>query len=128
MMVRRSTSEEGASDLKRIASFPDVIMRADYPAIISHWSQFVAQERILILYMDDIVATPLKLMADVCEFLSIDFKEGLFKRLEKPTHVGDKIDMPPEIYELLKEQLRPIYIEMAKLFPEIASRWIQRHY
>jgi hypothetical protein len=128
MIARRSAPGEADLDLMRIASFPDVVKRADYPSIISRWSQFVPQPRFLILFMDDIVARPLKLMTDVCKFLGVDFEDDMFTALAKPTHVGQPMDMPAEIYALLKEQLRPIYVEMAKLFPHITAQWLERHY
>jgi hypothetical protein len=103
-------------------------MRANYPTIISRWSQFVPEQRILILFMDDILAKPLRVMADVCKFLGVDFRDDIFPGLEKPAYVGEKMDMPPEVYKLLKEQLYPVYVEMSKLFPKIASPWMERHY
>jgi hypothetical protein len=42
--------------------------------------------------------------------------------------VGEKLDIPPEIYELLKEQLRPFYAEISRLYPELGSKWTARHY
>ncbi len=127
-MIATSKPGEREPDLMRIAAFPDVMTRANYPAIISRWAQFVPEQRMLILFMDDILAQPLKLMADVCRFLGVEFEDDIFPRLEKPAHVGEKMDMPPELYELLKEQLHPTYVEMSKLFPEVAGRWMERHY
>jgi len=60
---------EPDGNLRRIASLPDVVLRADYPAIIARWSKFVPEERIHILFMDDILTKPLELMSDVCKFL-----------------------------------------------------------
>jgi hypothetical protein len=127
-MIARTNAGGNERDLMRIANFPDVVMRAHYPAIISRWLQFVPEERILVLFMDDMLDKPLELMADVCNFLGVNFKDSLFPALEKPAYVGEKIEMPPEVYELLKEQLHPVYIEMSKLYPEVASRWMERHY
>jgi len=127
-MIARSLPDETPADLRRIASFPDVMARADYATIIARWSNFVPSQRNLILFMDDIATRPNILMADVCKFLGVEFNEAFFKRLAKPTHVGEKLDIPPEIYELLKEQLRPFYAEISRLYPELGSKWTARHY
>jgi len=127
-MISTSKSLEPRTDLVRIAELPDVVQRANYPAIIARWSKFVPEDRMLILFMEDILEKPLELMAQVCKFLGVDFKKEMFPRLHKPAYVGKQLEMPPEIYGLLKVQLHPVYVEMSKLYPENAGKWLQRHY
>jgi len=66
-MISTGKSEEPRTDLMRIAELPDVVQRANYPAIIARWSKFVPEDRMLILFMEDILEKPLELMAQVCK-------------------------------------------------------------
>lgn len=115
-------------DLKRIAQYRDVVSRADYPKIIARWSEFIAPERRMIVFMDDITARPRVVMARICAFLGIEYDERFFTRLETRVHVGETLAEPPEIIELLKTQLRPIYDELCTQFPEMGKKWRDRHY
>ena len=123
-----SEGEEPGSNLMRIAELPDVLQRANYPEIIARWSKFIPEDRILILFMEDILSKPLELMSQVCKFLGVDFRKEMFPGLNKPAFVGKQLEMPADVYGLLKDQLHPIYVEMSKLYPENAGKWMQRHY
>jgi hypothetical protein len=123
-----SSKKASGVDLMRIAELPDVVQRANYPALIARWSKYIPQDRMLILFMEDILAKPVELMSQVCKFLGVDFKKEMFRQLDKPAYVGKQLEMPPEVYGLLKDQLHPIYVEMSKLYPENAGQWLQRHY
>ena len=127
MMSSRKSKEPGAN-LLRIAELPEVVQRANYPAIISRWSKFIPADRMLIIFMEDILNKPAELMARVCKFLDVKFKKELFPRLHKPAYVGKQLEMPPEVYGLLRDQLHPVYLEMSKLYPEDAGKWLARHY
>jgi hypothetical protein len=127
-MISHSNPDEPDTNLMRIAQLPDVVLRADYPSIIARWSKFIPEERMLILFMDDILTKPLELMSEVGKFLGVGIKKEMFPRLEKAAYVGKQMEMPPEVYGLLKEQLHPVYLEMSKLYPENANKWMQRHF
>lgn len=127
-MISHSKPDDPDTNLMRIAQLPDVVLRADYPSIIARWSKFIPEERMLILFMDDILTKPLELMSEVGKFLGVGIKKEMFPRLEKAAYVGKPMEMPPEIYGLLKEQLHPVYLEMSKLYPENANKWMQRHF
>jgi hypothetical protein len=118
----------GGADLGRIARFPDLQARADYPAIIARWSEKVPADRMLITFMDDIASKPREVMSTLCGHLGIEYDEKFFPRLEEPIHVGKKLEIPADIYDLLKTQLRPIYERLHELFPERADDWMKRHY
>ena len=127
-MISQSKPNAPNVDLARIASLPEVMMRADYPAIISRWSKFVPKDRLLVLFMDDMVSRPLALMSDVCKFLGVKFENDMFVNAPKLQGADGQMDIPPEIYGMLKDQLHPVYVEMNKLFPAVAGEWMVRHF
>lgn len=126
MMAQRTAV--GAADLLRFAAFADVIARSDYPAIIDRWGRLLPQKQLLVTFMDDIEVRPEGVMREVCAYLDVEFDKKFFPSLAKKIHVGESIDIPPDVHKFLKEQLEPIYEKLVHLYPEIAKRWRARHY
>lgn len=124
MIARR----EGAVDLQRAATHPELERQAHYPELIARWRKFVPESRFRIIFVDDLLEKPEELFAEVCGFLGLDFDRKYFPDLETKVHVGDAMDIPDDIYATMKEHMRPIYEQVAGLYPEIGKRWIAKHY
>lgn len=114
--------------LERATQNGDVFGRTDYPAIIARWRKFVPEERFLVIFMDDIVARPVPVLEEVCAFLGVAGNERVFRRAAEAVHVGRAQEMPPTVYERLKQRYRPVYEGISAIYPEIGRRWMERHY
>ncbi len=123
-------SREGidVAGLERAALNNDLYQRADYPAIIAHWRRFVADDRFLVIFMDDIAAQPAQVLERVCTFLGVEYPAKRFARAAEPVHVGPPQALPLSVLDVLKGRLRPIYEGIAALYPEISARWAARYY
>jgi hypothetical protein len=115
-------------DYLRIARYNDVVDRSNYPRIIRTWTRFVPADRFKVVFMDDIVAQPRTVMADLCGFLGLDYEDSMFTRLDKPVHVGAEQEIPPEVLDLIKTQLQPIYTRFCEMYPDIGNKWRALHY
>lgn len=127
--IRMTAGAKEAADvdaLVRMARHADQVSRADYPAMIAHWREFIPEERFLVIFMDDIVAAPATVLDAVCAFLGVAPKR--FAKAGEVVHPGVARDMPPAVYATLKERLAPIYDRLGVLYPEIGARWTARHY
>ncbi len=129
--IRMTTQTRGVDDvavMKDMASNIDQIRRGDYPSMIANWRRFIPENRFLVLFMDDIVAEPQGVVEDVCRFLGVRFREKRYAKAGTAVHVGKPQEMPASVLAILKERLRPTYDNLAALYPEIAARWMERHY
>jgi hypothetical protein len=125
--LARSRGRE-PEQLRRLALSFDVAERGNYPQMLRLWSELFPPERLSIIFMDDIAADPFGVLERVCGFLGIEFREEYFPHSTTPIHVTEAMAIPPELYETLKEQMRPIYDELEPRFPDIVKRWVARHY
>jgi hypothetical protein len=129
--IRMTTQTRGVDDvaaMNDMASNIDQVRRGDYPSMIANWRRFIPENRFLVLFMDDIVEKPQGVIEDVCRFLGVRFRERRFAKADTAVHVGKPQEMPASVRAILKERLRPIYDNMAALYPEVAARWMERHY
>jgi len=118
----------GLAELEEAARSPSVLGRSDYPGIVSRWSRFVPEERLHIVFMDDIAEKPLQVLSGVCGFLGLEFLPERFTDASVPIHPGNGLDMPPTVYESLKRSLRYVYDQLVLLYPQHAGKWMARHY
>ena len=126
-MLAKRRKAVGLPQMEQFARHVDIFRRADYPAIIEKWREHVARENLLIISMDDIVAKPLIVLAGICKFLNIEFNGENFGNADLPVHVGEASIIPPTVYGILKERLRPTYDKLSEL-PEIEADWASRHF
>lgn len=129
--LRMLVAQRGRSDLAsliRKAASTRIAGRSNYPQILDLWSQHFNEDRFFIAFMDDIVSFPDRVLGNICEFLQIEYEQNRSADLNAAVHVGKEISIPPELYEFLKDQMRPIYIELKARYPEIAGKWAARHY
>jgi hypothetical protein len=115
------------ADIEHLATNSDLLEWSNYPAIIAHWQRFISSERLFVLFMEDIANRPGDILVDICSYLGIEPHDAMLRNADNAIHVGATQDIPPSIMSLLKEQLRPIYREFAKLYPEIGERWMLRY-
>jgi sulfotransferase family protein len=117
-----------ASVLMDLASNPDWERRSDYPTILALWRTIFPDERLKTIVMDDIAERPFVVLEDLCAYLGVPYDENIFPKAGNPIHVGEKLDMPPELYDNLKRRLEPVYDRIVQMFPEMGRRWAALHY
>jgi hypothetical protein len=125
-MTARTRGIADAEGLERMARNADLVQRADYPAMIAHWREFIPAERFLVIFMDDIAAEPGAVLDKVCAFLGVPPRH--FAKADEAVHEGVALEMPPAVLAALKERLAPVYEGITALYPEIGARWASRHY
>jgi hypothetical protein len=128
MMMKTRGIQDDMTELEKLASAAAIAQRADYPAIIDKWRNFIPEDRFLVLFMDDIADNPNRVLESVCGFLNVPYEAHYFKSAEKSVHVGETHDIPERIDALLKESLKPIYERISDLYPEYGNRWRAHHY
>lgn len=126
--LRMIARNEPGIDLRRIAVNPDLEQQSNYPELIARWTALVPNERLLVLFADDMLNRPQEVMTTICRFLEIDFDLRYFPQLDARVHVGEPIPIPDDIYDLLRARVHPIYENMMKIYPEITKSWIAKHY
>jgi hypothetical protein len=127
-MLAGNAANRNLAHLKELAAYPDIADRGNYPRILGLWARLVRPERLLVIFMDDIATDAAAVMRSVCAFLQLEYKENLFRQLKRAVHVGEEIEIPPELHDVLKRVMRPVYDELELLYPEIVQRWMARHY
>jgi len=129
--IRMTSRARDVSELDKIVQFArnaDQLQRADYPQIIANWRKYVPAERLLVIFMDDIVAEPNAVLDEVCGFLGVKYRDKPFEKAADPVHVGTPQEIPPPVLESLKTSLKPVYDGLIALYPEIGARWAERYY
>ncbi len=129
--IRMVAQSKGVTDVSTLAQFAaniDQYKRADYPTIIAGWREFVPEDRFLTIFMDDIAAEPRRVLAEVCGFLGVRYRDKLFAKATNAVHVGKAQEIPPAVLDILKHSFRPIYEKLAVLYPGIGERWGARYY
>jgi hypothetical protein len=126
--IRQIARSENQPDLRRIASHPELVEHANYPKLISRWAALVSTSRLLLIFADDMLARPEHVISEICRHLDIEYDVKYFPDLAIPQHVGDAMEIPGDIYTLLKAQLRPVYDDIIRLRPEVGRRWLAKHY
>jgi GT2 family glycosyltransferase len=114
--------------LIRSATSPAVAERSNYPKILNQWAEYFSEDRFLIVFMDDIVSFPDRVLRNICEFLGVEYQKEWYPRLNAAVHVGREISIPSEVYEFLKEQLHPVYTALKIKYPGSVGGWLLRHY
>jgi len=127
-MLARNRGLNADRDLTEFATRADQLVRADYPAVIRRWQAHVPKDRFLVVFMDELVASPNAVIEKVCAFLGVAYGDEMFPKAADPVHAGEAQDIPPVILALLKERFRPVYDEIATLYPEEGARWAARYY
>lgn len=124
-MLARSHVE---TDMRRIAAYQDMEQHPNYPAVLARWRQVLPTAQMLVIFADDIAARPEYVVEHICEYLEIEFSPKYFPDLNVPVHVGNTKEIPDDLYNFLKQQLRPIYDHILELYPEIGRQWMAKHY
>ncbi|HTT99486.1 MAG TPA: sulfotransferase [Rhizomicrobium sp.] len=114
--------------LERFASQDNQVHRANYPAIIESWRRHIPEDRFLVVFLDDIQAAPGAVLERLCGFLKVPYEEGFFPNAANPAHVGQEMEMPSSVLEILRDRFRPIYDDIAMLYPEYGAAWRARYY
>ncbi|HVU20701.1 MAG TPA: sulfotransferase, partial [Rhizomicrobium sp.] len=128
MMMKTRGIQDDMAEVERLASSADVAERADYPAIIARWRTFIPDDRLLILFMDDIAEKPGDVLKSTCAFLGVPYNARAFKSADASVHVGETQEIPPHIEAMWKETFAPIYSSIIALYPDIGQRWHTTYY
>lgn len=116
-----------AARLKRIRR-PGFVAYSDYMKTILRYREFVAHDRLLLLFYDQVLHRPEEILRETCNFLRVDFSSVEFKGISEKIHVGSQEDLEPELYDALRKSLRPIYERLVPLQHPQIDEWCQKHY
>jgi hypothetical protein len=123
--------QRGPADDAQIIAMSElsaVMAPADYPSILARWSELVPAERFFLMTLDEIGECPVRLMSDICNFLGVDDQPKFFTQLDRKVHIGEQLDIPPAVYNHMKNQLKSIYDALAVTLPKVGETWRSRHY
>jgi hypothetical protein len=129
MMAKGRGLEEPAqieAFLRQPNIWNDIIGRSDYPAILARWRARVPEQRLLILFTEDIAAAPDDVLERVCRFLGVESDPSLSRRAEAPVHVGPEMAMSEQLRSLLEAALESVYDRMAQQYPGQVAAWLER--
>lgn len=129
-MIQRNSAAPSVHvpEVLRFVDKTQFIARSDYMPTIARVRRSVPESRLLILFFDDLVADPAAFLKAVMTFLDVDPTRGRFANVNDARNVGGTEALTPELYERLKELLRPAYRRLQGLESPIIADWITRHY
>lgn len=129
MLQTRMNPEEAsrANISKTIISKP-VISRSDYMVTIDRLKRFVTDDRLLLLYFDDLSAHPAETLYRVYEFIGVNPARARARDIQEPRYQGRPMKLAPELYEQMKRMLQTAYGRLRVLDNPIVDRWIEKHY
>ena len=126
--IRMMARKTPGLDLLAATEMADVRARADYPRMIGDWRRALGERNLHIDTLDAIGREPFAVLERVCAFLGVPYDGKHFPRAEEHVHEGEAIEIPPAVHARLKQQLRPVYEGLARLFPDLAETWMARHW
>lgn len=97
-----------------------------YSAILDRFERYF-QGQVFCGFLEDIIATPLALLEQLCAFLGVAYDPGYFKRLDLVANEGAKFSASMDLERDLFRELRPEYDALAKRFPDRVAGWLTRH-
>jgi hypothetical protein len=115
-------------DLLALASDEELLRRNDYPATLAAWGARLPPDRLTTVFMEEVVERPQALVNRITNWLGAPSAEAAVDRADKVVHEGAKLDIPPDVYAFLKDQLSDVYDRMAELFPAETDVWRRRHF
>lgn len=125
---RNSAPSAYASEVLRALESRQFFERSDYAATIARVRKFVPDDRLLILYYEDVVGDPAALLKKTSAFLGVDPGHAYSADVRKARHVGGTEVLTPQLYTRLKELLHPVYQRLQDLDSPVVAGWIERHY
>jgi len=126
-MVAAETGKGTENELNVIARRFDVFERTDYAGALERWSRHIPQDRLNVIFIDDVEREPQGVIAKLCRFLDVRPDPTLFGNLHTPANVGGELPIPDSVYSFLREQLRERYADMSKLYPDRVAAWSEKH-
>ena len=69
----------------------------------------------MLLFFDDMIEQPQKLLQQTCAFLGIDHERAEIRQADEPVKVGKPDPMPPDLYDTLRDALAPDYQRLLSL-------------
>jgi hypothetical protein len=100
--------------------------RGDYVDAIERWRRHFGTDALLILWFDDIVASPLDVLRRLAEHLGVSAEP--FERIDPasltlPVNAGPGAALPHRLAQLLQEQYRPQLDALERLLGRDLSAW-----
>lgn len=126
-MMRGRQHAKPFSEKQRIGS-KDFFARADYITTIERYRAVAQPGNLLVLYFEHIAENPPAFLRKVCEFLDVAFERADLDRIGEAVHRGQEEALPPDLYEAMRDALRPVYERLRALDNPVAEGWYRRHY
>lgn len=127
-MMAKTRGVEESTQLETLSLGEGVFERSEYPRLLDRWSRFIDADRMLVIFTDDVATRPAFVLSQVCAHLGVEYREKFFPKAKKVIYAGAPSVIPPAIYQTMKIRLQPVYIELAKRYPEVAGSWFEKHY
>jgi hypothetical protein len=111
-LERAEMAFDEASDLWFIDHFKSAgsRQRSDYAACLRRWRSVFPEDRVQVVFFDDIITQPAKVLARVADHLGVDsgFYTGIEpNELSTPVFSGPAYDVRPPLLEFLRTLYRP---------------------
>lgn len=102
----------------------------DYLALYNRWAGVFGEEKIHLVFYDEICLDGWLAFYELCQFLEISQPpDGLKRHVLKPTNVGIKGEIPMFFEEYLLSKHEEKIIQLAESFPNYRypSQWLEKH-
>lgn len=108
------------------AFIPFQLDMSRYSAILDRFERYFPGQ-VFCGFLEDIIATPLDLLQQLCAFLGVGYDARHFERLDLVANEGAKFSASAAMKRDLFDQLRPEYELLAVRFPERVANWLAKH-
>lgn len=122
MLKRRNVSQPADNLWWTIVKGNGIIEKSCYAHQLENWLQVFPKEQFLVIPYEQIAKSPLTIINNVCDFLSISPVENsnlLYERV----HAGKKYSVPIEIEKWIEFRLKDEIAATKKMFPILSEWW-----
>ena len=102
----------------------------DYAALIQRWTEHFGTSKVLVLFYDELISTPLDYFTKICRFLNISGPDAMLEQqLTEVVFKGVAGDLPLEyehyLFELHRDRIASfLHFTDEKVYP---AQWLEKH-
>jgi hypothetical protein len=129
-LERAEMTIDEASDIWFIDHFKSEASRrrGDYLACITRWRTVIPDDRLCIIFFDNIIDNPGGVLAALCHHIGVDaawFDEVPFSELAQPVFAGPGYEIPEAPLAFLRALYRPAISPLSELVGRDLSAWLE---
>lgn len=118
-------NEDALAEIERRAGTLSQNLTGDYLGTLKRWMTYYHQEKMFILFQDQIEEDPESLVRNVYQFLGVDASfqppSGLLRR---KVNASTESDMPPAVRDLLVKKFAPMVRELNEMIGGYTAKWL----